>query len=122
MNSIGASVVIKGNITAAENLAVAGRVEGDIHLDVGELMLAPGSHVVGDITVPAVIVHGSVQGSVAATERVDVRPGACVVGSVAARTLVVADGAQMNCRVEMPAITRPHLVHADVPVKLPVAV
>jgi cytoskeletal protein CcmA (bactofilin family) len=85
-------------------------------------MLAPGSKVVGDVTVPSVVVHGSVQGDLTATERVDVRPDACVIGSVAAGTLIVADGAQMNCRVEMPAIARPHLVQADAPPKLPVAV
>ncbi len=122
MHNFGASVVIKGNITAAEDLAVAGRVEGDIRLDVGELMLAPGSHVLGDITVPSVVVHGSVQGDLTATERVDVQPDGCVTGSVSARTLIVAEGAQMNCRVEMPAIARPHLVQADAPPKLPVAV
>jgi cytoskeletal protein CcmA (bactofilin family) len=122
MINIGASVVIKGNITAAEDLAVAGRVEGDIRLDAGALTLAPGSQVVGDIGVASVVVHGSVQGNVAATERVDVRPGACVGGSIAAPTLVVADGARMNCRVEMPSVVRPQLVQADVPPRLPVAV
>ncbi len=106
MNDIGASVVIKGSVTAAENLAVAGRVEGDIRLDAGELMLAPGSQVVGDIAVPSVVVLGSVQGSLTATERVEVRAGANVSGSIAAPRLAVADGSQMNCRVEMPIATR----------------
>jgi cytoskeletal protein CcmA (bactofilin family) len=120
--NIGASVVIKGNITAAEDLAITGRVEGDIRLDAGELMLAAGSHVVGDIVVPSAVVHGNIQGSLTASERVHVRPGASVSGSVSAPTLIVADGAQMNCRVEMPAIVRPHLAQPAVPPKLPVAV
>ena len=122
MNSIGASVVIKGNITAGEDLAITGRVEGDIRLTAGELMLAPGSHVVGDIAAPSVVVHGNVQGNLTAANRADVRPGATVVGSIAAPTLIVADGARLNCRVDMPAATRPHLVQPADQSKLAVAV
>lgn len=108
--NIGASVVIKGSITASEDLAIAGRVEGEICLEAGALLLAPGSWVIGDITVPSVVVHGSVDGSMTAMERVDLRPGSSVSGSVSTVKLLVADGAQMNCRVEMPAPARPQLV------------
>lgn len=120
--NIGASVVIKGTITAGEDLEVAGRVEGDICLQQGRLLLGPGSQVVGDIVVPSVVVHGNIEGNLTATERVEVRPGASIVGSVAARTLLVTDGAQLNCRVEMPAMARPQPVPVAVPPRLPVAV
>ena len=107
MNSIGATVFIKGNITAAEDLAITGRVEGDIRLDAGELILAAGSKVTGDVTVLSVVVHGNVQGNLSATQRVVVRPGASVSGSLTAPSLIVDDGAELNCRVEMPAATKP---------------
>ena len=119
--SIGASVVIKGDITGGEDLVILGRVEGNIRLHAGELLLAPGSHVVGDVAVTALVVHGNVEGNLAATERVDVRPGAIINGSVAAAVLVVADGAQVNGHVEMPALPQPHLVQRG-PLKLAVAV
>jgi cytoskeletal protein CcmA (bactofilin family) len=120
--NIGASVVIKGNITASEDLTIAGRVEGEICLDAGALLLAPGSWVVGDVTVPSVVVHGSVDGSITATERVDLRPGSSVSGSLSTARLLVADGAQLNCRVDMPKPTaRPQLVQPASP-PLPVAV
>lgn len=122
MNYIGPSVVIKGTITSGEDLTIAGRVEGNIHLDAGELMLAPGSAVVGDLAVPSVVVHGTVQGNVVARVRVDVRPRAFVGGSLATPALVVADGAELNCRVEMPAVNRPHLVQPAVPERLAAAV
>jgi len=112
MNYIGPSVSIKGTITSGEDLAIAGRVEGDVHLDAGELMLAPGSQVVGDLSVPSVVVHGSVQGNVTASVRVDVRPHASVGGAVVTPALLVAEGAQLNCRVEMPATSRRHLAQA----------
>ncbi|RPJ74906.1 MAG: polymer-forming cytoskeletal protein [Acidobacteria bacterium] len=124
MNSIGASVFIKGNITAAEELAITGRVEGDIRLEAGDLILAQGSQVVGDIAAPSVAVYGNVRGNVTATQRVVVRPGGSVSGSVTTPSLVVEDGAVMNCRVEMPAPARPRLAQAvvSVPPKLSVAV
>jgi cytoskeletal protein CcmA (bactofilin family) len=120
--NIGASVVIKGNITSGEDLSVAGRVEGEIRLHAGTLMLAPGCHVVGDVAAPAVVVQGSVDGNLTATERVDVRQGASVAGSLTTPSLVVAEGAQLNCRVEMPATPRLQAVPAGVAPKLAVAV
>lgn len=109
MNSIGASVFIKGNITAAEELAITGRVEGDIRLEAGDLVLAAGSHVAGDVSAPTVAVYGNVQGNVTATQRLMVRPGATMSGSITTPVLIVEDGAVMNCRVEMPAAAKPPL-------------
>lgn len=122
MNYIGPSVVIKGTVTSGEDLAIAGRIEGDVHLDAGELMLAPGSAVVGDVLVPSVVVHGRVQGNVTAKVRIDVRPHACVGGSLAAPALVVAEGAELNCRVEMPAVSRAQAPQARVQEKAAAAV
>ncbi len=118
--SIGASIVIKGDITGGEDLVVLGRVEGSIQLRAGALMLAPGSHVVGDVNVPAVVVHGHVEGNLAASDRVEVRASAVINGSVATPALVVDDGAQLTARVEMPARPRPALVESEE--QLPVAV
>jgi cytoskeletal protein CcmA (bactofilin family) len=105
--NIGASVVIKGNITASEDFSVAGRVEGEIRLHAGTLTIAPGSFVIGDASAPSVAVSGSVDGSVTATQRVEVRPGASVMGSITTPSLLVAEGALLNCRIEMPKAAQP---------------
>jgi len=118
--SIGASVVIKGNITGSEDLMILGRVEGNIDLRAGALTLAPGSRVVGDVTVPVVVINGQVEGNVAAAERIDIRPNAVVNGDVATRSLVVCDGATVNGRIEMPALARPELVESAVRLKIAV--
>lgn len=122
MNYIGPSVVIKGTVTSGEDLTIAGRVEGDVHLDAGELMLAPGSAVVGDLLVPSVVVHGSVQGNVVATVRIEVRPRACVEGSLATPALAVLEGAELRCRTEMGAASRPQAPPSSVPEKAVAAV
>jgi len=124
MNKIGASVFIKGNITAAEELSITGRVEGDIRLDTGDLILAEGSRVAGDVAAPSVALYGNFQGNLTATQRVVVRPGAIVSGSITTPSLLVEDGAVMNCRVEMPAAARAPLAQASIttPPKLSVGV
>jgi cytoskeletal protein CcmA (bactofilin family) len=124
MNSIGATVFIKGDITAAEELAITGRVEGNIRLEAGDLVLAAGSQVTGDVAAPTVALYGKLRGNVTATQRVIVRPGATVDGSITTPSLVVEDGAVLTCRVEMPAGARPRLAQAviNVPPKVPIAV
>jgi cytoskeletal protein CcmA (bactofilin family) len=120
--NIGASVVIKGKITAGEDFTVTGRVEGEISLKAGTLVLEPGSRVVGEVAVPAVVVHGSLDGNLTATDRVDVRPGASVIGgSITTPVLIVADGATLNCRVEMPAAVRPQAAPSVAAPNRPVA-
>lgn len=122
MNYIGPSVVIKGTVTSGEDLTIAGRVEGDVHLEAGELMLAPGSAVVGDLVVPSVVVHGSFQGHVVATVRIEVRPRACVEGSLTTPALAVLEGAELRCRIEMPAVSRVPAPQASVQEKASAAV
>jgi cytoskeletal protein CcmA (bactofilin family) len=117
----GASISIKGNVTAAENLTIAGRVEGEITLTAGVLFLAAGSQVVGDVVGPSVVVHGAVQGHIKA-DAVDIRAGASVAGTLATVRLAIEDGAQMNGDVEMPEKSRPRLVASAGPFDLPVAV
>ncbi len=111
----GATIVVKGEITASEDFVLTGRVEGDIQMDAGVLTLAEGSRVVGQVVAPTTIVNGQVEGSVTVTERLDVRPTAVIKGNLSSPVLILADGAQVTGRIEMPAATR-------AAVKFPVAV
>ena len=104
--NIGASIVVKGTITAGEDFTVAGRVEGEVRLQAGTLLLAPGCQIAGDVAAPTVVVEGTVDGGVTGTTRVEVRPGASVAGNLSTPSLLVAEGARLNCRVEMPPVTR----------------
>ena len=102
----GQTIVIKGEISGSEDLTIAGRVEGQINLKGRVLTLAPGSHVKGDITAGTVVVSGDVDGSISATARVEVRETALVEGTVVTPRLLIADGAQVNATIEMPAAER----------------
>jgi cytoskeletal protein CcmA (bactofilin family) len=104
--SNGQSIVIKGEITGNEDLTIAGRVEGKIQLAGRVLTLAPGSHVNGDIAAGTVVVSGEVEGSIAATARLEIRNTAVVEGDLKTPALLIADGAQVTATVDMPQTDR----------------
>ncbi len=112
----GASIVIKGQISASEDLFVAGRVEGNIRMDAGVLTVGPGAEVVGEIAAPSAVVNGRIKGNLAVTERLDVRATAVIRGNLSSPALVLADGAEVTGRVDMPVLKR------VAPLKFPVAV
>ena len=108
----GQSIVINGEISGAEDLVIAGRVEGKIKLDGCVLTLAPGSMVMGDVTAGTVIVSGQVEGTLVATKRLEAKPTAVIEGEVTTPVLLVAEGAQMCATVEMPTRTERKLAVA----------
>lgn len=110
----GQSIVIKGEVSGAEDLVIAGRVEGKIRLEHCTLTLAEGAQVKGDVVAGSIVVSGTVTGSLHATARVDVRPTATVGGEIHTPVLVIGDGAQVSAKVEMPK--------RSAPAKLPIAV
>ena len=97
---VGSTVVIKGELTAHEDLVIAGRVEGTISV-MGHLVLVEaGAHVVGDITAAGIVVSGSVHGSLLAEEHIKAEVGADLHGDISAPRIAVADGAVVNGRIE----------------------
>jgi cytoskeletal protein CcmA (bactofilin family) len=109
--SNGQSIVIKGDISGSEDLVIAGRVEGSITLDGRVLTLAQGSHVVGEVSAGTVIVSGTIEGTIEAETRLDIKATAVVDGELSAARLVVADGSQITAKIDMPA-RKPRLAEA----------
>lgn len=97
----GRTIVIKGDISGSEDLAIAGRVEGSITLKGQKLTLAPDSHVTGKVIAASVIVAGSLDGRIEADDRVEIRNTAVVRGEVSTPTLIVVDGATLSLKVNM---------------------
>ena len=98
----GQSIVIKGDISGGEDLLIAGRVEGSITLAGRALTLAAGSQVVGVVSASAVTLSGHVDGSVEATERLEIKNTAVIEGDLSTPKLVVADGARLKATIDMP--------------------
>ena len=99
--ALGHSVLIKGDITAAEDFTISGRVEGSINASGHAVTLAAGSSIVGDVEAATILVAGRVEGSLLATERLKVDATAEVTGDITSPRLSIADGALVHGRVEM---------------------
>ena len=105
MACIGKSVVVKGEVTSAEDLVIEGRVEGKIDLQGHSLVVGQGGDIRAEIVAKSVIVHGTVTGNVTARERVEVRETGAIEGDIVTPGLAVSEGAVLSGRVDMPRTT-----------------
>lgn len=103
---IGKNTTVRGEVTGSDPLVVNGRVEGEIRLD-SELLVAAGGAVDAAVTASTVRVEGALRGTVAALERITLRPGADVEGELRAPQVVIEADARFNgtllMDVELPA-------------------
>ena len=106
---IGATLVIKGELRAQEDVAIAGRVEGSIHVVGHSVTVQSGGHVAADIHARQIIVAGKVSGMLIAEERIQLRETAIVDGDLSAPRIAIADGAEVHGRIDMPAVEKPAL-------------
>jgi cytoskeletal protein CcmA (bactofilin family) len=98
---IGSTLVIKGELSAAEDLIIEGQIEGTIahhkkHLTVGEQ-----GRVKADIHASSVIVLGQLVGDIYSEGMVSLGKSAQVEGNIVCTSLVVEDGAKLIGNVDM---------------------
>jgi cytoskeletal protein CcmA (bactofilin family) len=89
---IGSSSVIRGNVRGETSLEILGRVEGDVGIT-GDLSLGPDAVVVGTVSGARIVIGGSVQGDVTASEAVVITETGRVVGDLAAPRIGMSEGA-----------------------------
>jgi cytoskeletal protein CcmA (bactofilin family) len=100
---IGASILMKGDVTSSENMTVAGRVEGDITVRAHALVVAAGGTVRGNIVARDVVVHGEVLGTITAEGRVEVSATGFVRGDIKAPRMMLSEGATLRGRIGIAA-------------------
>ena len=110
---IGKSIVIKGELSGDEPIQVDGRVEGPISLREGRVNIGRDASVASHVRAAEVIVRGTLEGNVTATDRVEVHSGGSLTGDVTAGRVTVELGAFFHGKVDM---KRPDpKAHIDVP-------
>lgn len=99
---IGKSVVIRGQIIAREDLVVDGEVEGGvIEAQEHRLTVGPNGKVNSGIKAREVVVLGTVNGNVEATEKIDIRKDARLVGDIKTARIVIEDGAYFKGSIDI---------------------
>ena len=99
--TIGKNVTITGQIFSREDLYVDGEVEGTIELAENKLTIGANGKVKAGIHAREVVIIGSVQGNVEATERVDIRKDARLVGDIRTARIVIEDGAVFKGSIDI---------------------
>lgn len=91
---IGPGCVVHGELLMSGNVLVHGRVEGIIFTD-GEVLIGREGAVDGGVHSRSIVVEGSCEGRLEATDRVLLRGGSVVRGDIEAGILMVDDGARL---------------------------
>src|SRR6266478_5737110 len=93
MTFIGESVVIKGELSCSEDLYIDGQVEGTIDPKGNRLTIGPNGRVKANVNACAVVVQGKLEGSIQASDRVDLKQSAVVTGDIATQRISIDEGA-----------------------------
>lgn len=99
---IGRSMIIKGELSASEDLTLYGHMEGSVKLTDHTLTIGPDADIRAEVTARAVVILGAMTGNVVAGDKVEIRASGSVTGDIAAPRLAIADGGRLNGRIEMP--------------------
>jgi cytoskeletal protein CcmA (bactofilin family) len=101
-SEIGASIVIRGEVLANEDLIIAGRVEGSVEMEGHRLTINKDASLKATVHAREVVVSGGLVGTIRAVERVQLLQTADVQGDVTTPSVLMADGAGLKGRIEMP--------------------
>ena len=84
---------LNGEIRFKDLLRVNGHVAGTILSEKGTLIVATEARVDAEIEVAVAVISGTVNGSVIGHERVELNPGAVIMGNISTNSLAVRPGA-----------------------------
>ena len=96
---IAADITITGKIDGTGHIRIAGRFEGDVHIQ-GDLTIDPGAKLTGGVSANSVIIGGEIDGNIESAASVEILSTGVLNGDLKAGTLTVASGSRMRGRVE----------------------
>jgi cytoskeletal protein CcmA (bactofilin family) len=104
MTTIGASLIINGQVTSREDITIHGRVKGEIAMESGALFVAPSANIDASVRATRLTIHGTMAGDIAANERVELTDTANVSGTLLSPAVIMREGALFNGAI---AVNRP---------------
>src|SRR4051812_27520738 len=96
---IAAEITITGKIVGAGHVRIAGKFEGDVHIE-GDLTIEQGAKLTGSIRAESVAIAGEVEGNIDSAKKVELLASGVLNGDLKAGTLTVAAGSRMRGRAE----------------------
>jgi len=99
--ALGKNVTIKGQIFAREDLTIDGEMEGTIECQDHRLTIGPNARVQATLKAREIIIQGSIQGNVEASDKIDIRREAKLVGDIKTSRIVIEDGAYFKGSIDI---------------------
>ncbi len=98
---IGSTVVIRGEVSAEENLLVQGTIEGSVNIKNNTLKVGREGTVNATIDAKTVHVEGRVDGDMESSELVMIHDTGRMTGNIKANRIVLKDGCRFRGHIEM---------------------
>ncbi len=98
---IGPSIVIKGEVTGAEDLLIQGKVEGNINLNGNQVSIGESGEVCANIQAKVIKIDGKVTGDITGNEKVVISKSGNVHGNIVAPRVTLEDGAIFKGSIDM---------------------
>jgi cytoskeletal protein CcmA (bactofilin family) len=99
--TIGKAVKINGQIHSKEDLYVDGDLEGTVEAPEHKLTIGPNGTVHAAVKAREVIALGTIQGNVEATEKIEIRKDAKLVGDIRTARIIIEDGAYFKGSIDI---------------------
>ena len=99
--TIGKSLVLKAQITGAQDLYIDGQVEGSIELKNHNLTVGINGQVSANVIARNVFVEGNLKGNVMATEKVEIRKTGSLQGDLSTGGVTIEDGAYFKGSIDI---------------------
>lgn len=98
---LGKNVTVKGQIFAREDLTIDGEVEGTVECHEHRLTIGPNARVQAGLKAREIVIQGSIHGNVDATDKIDIRKEAKLVGDIKTSRIVIEDGAYFKGSIDI---------------------
>lgn len=98
---LGPSMTLNGELSGNEDLLIEGQFEGNVHLQDHCLTVGPHGQVKAEIHARQVVVLGSVDGNISASEKIEIRKSGRVVGDLAAAGVAIEEGAYLKGSIDI---------------------
>jgi cytoskeletal protein CcmA (bactofilin family) len=99
--TIGKAVKIVGQIHSKEDLFVDGDLEGTVEVLEHKLTIGPNGTVHATVKAREVMILGTIQGNVEATDKIEIRKEARLVGDIRTARIVIEDGAYFKGSIDI---------------------
>ncbi len=103
--ALGKNVTVKGQIFAREDLTIDGEVEGTVECHEHRLTIGPNARVQAGLKAREIVIQGSIHGNVDASDKIDIKKEAKLVGDIKTSRIVIEDGAYFKGSIDISKAT-----------------